>query len=210
MSEQQGIIHAIRYMSGYVEGYGALGYSWCKAVYKNRLLEYVKCGEHNLSLQQHLLHEKWEAEFLKPEFESLALSGVLASVWCSICGGDTLDGVTHCVEKFFCYKCRDAGEIEKARTAWTVENKRKIDEWERERLEKQAADNLAVQERLSKAFHVKHDVYLEGTEDGLRLVSREHIKNDLHDYFYLKDLLFISQEEIKALKARGLDAILQM
>jgi len=163
----------VTFQQGYVEGYGAPGYAWCRAICDNRQLERIECSENDLSLALYKLKLKWAD--IPTDLEDFEL----ASAWCDHCKGDTLEGSISCVEKVFCRKCEPL--IEGYKEAF----RRRMAESEREliaRAENERLSRLAtIEVQKSGAFHWRDGWFFKRLSDGS--VSIFHAE-DSKDYLY--------------------------
>lgn len=149
---------AVTFQQGYVEGYGAPGYAWCRAVCENRQLERIECSENDLSLELYKLKQKWSEPPASLEtFE-------LASQWCDHCKGDTLEGSISCVEKVFCRKCEPF--IDGYKDAYKKRMAASEQELNARAESQKLAHIAAVEARKSGAFHWKDNWFFRRTADG--------------------------------------------
>ncbi len=148
----------ITFQQGYVEGYGAPGYAWCRAIFENRQLERIQCSEHDLSLELYKLKQKWTtAPTNLEDFE-------LASQWCDHCKGDTLEGSISTVEKVFCRKCEPF--IEGYKNAYRLRVEETTRKWNAE-IDEQKQKRLAqIEASKFGAFHWRDSWYFKRLPNG--------------------------------------------
>jgi hypothetical protein len=165
----------IQLITSHLPGYGSPEEWHICVVYDNRLLqESVVYSLYQLGAKESELQRHWN-KFRKnlDAFTEFVAKSPLASPLCDVCGHDTLDGGSSCVEMYFCLQCANDGTLDLYRQeyldACEVRQKQRdteiADDKERRRLEAVAA---------MQGFHYKDNWYFKRLEDGSVLVSRVH------------------------------------
>jgi len=131
--------NGVKYLDHLGSDYNTVVWTF-RVVYKNKLLETREVSsqfEHGRNSV--LLRIKYEDKS-EEELEELAALAKLASPWCTICGGDTLDGCFSCVGELFCSRCEDKipEYKEKYTTELILKEMKREEEQEKERLRRKS------------------------------------------------------------------------
>ncbi len=140
--------------------------SWTiKAVFDNRVLaEKSLYSEYDLGVASTELKSKW-GKLSKKELESRVKGKKLASSWCSICGGDTLNGGTSCCDLVFCKNDSCQNQI-KFYQDWSAA---KSEDWRRKDLKQARAENQKQVESCLSGFHWKDNKYFRRSGDVVEM-----------------------------------------
>ncbi len=90
----------------YLPGYGGPSCWKVRAVCDNHLLEKEQTlySEREVGQQEVLLQQKWKRNSRRPGWAEWLAARPLASSLCSVCGGNTLDGISSVAQRAFCQK----------------------------------------------------------------------------------------------------------
>lgn len=96
----------IRIDEGFMEGYGGSGIHWTRITYGNILLARLESrSEGDIAVRLYKEKLKWRKDWTAEAWAKAIKGKKAASILCSVCGGNTLDGGISCVEMYFCKKC---------------------------------------------------------------------------------------------------------
>lgn len=152
-------------------GYGSSApESWSiRVIYKNILLDAASVRtSRDAGKAEAKFEVKWDHEWNKIDFFTAIQGKPLASMLCSHCGLDTLDGTHQCVERIFCNRCAAAGVIDKA----IAEYDEKQEQYKRERDQEEQVRQLAEQAKVYEAqtgFHWRDGWYFKRMVNGVRI-----------------------------------------
>lgn len=149
------MIYEITFDSGEVQGYGGPGYHWIKAIYDNKVLDEVHGSEFDMGRASIELEQKWKKDWVESEFASAIKDKPMASPLCSICGDPCKGEGCSCLDKYFCKKCMDAGEVEKAKDDWERRQEDNKVEYE----VKRQAEKKKEREDAERGFHWREGWY---------------------------------------------------
>ena len=106
----------IEIVTQHLPGYGSPEEWHSRVIYDNRLLEeFITYTQFQLGSQTTTYHQKWDKIFNTATFQELVDKAPLASPLCDVCGSNTLDGGSSCVEMYFCKKCSADGTLDQYR-----------------------------------------------------------------------------------------------
>lgn len=95
----------IRVLIQHYPGYGAPEAWKICVICDNRLLEERSIGDaRSCGREEVLLEQKWCKRSRRGGWEAKLAQSPLASLLCSVCSGDTLDGITYVNGRHFCTK----------------------------------------------------------------------------------------------------------
>ena len=101
------MIYNVVVKMGCTPGYGASDEWWVRVTYKNSLLYTATfLSEVEAALVAQEQKGFWLRDFEEDKFAAMIENAPSASPLCDHCGGDTLGGITYCVNKKFCKACR--------------------------------------------------------------------------------------------------------
>ena len=155
----------IRIDQGVVEGYGGPGYDWARVTCDNLLLESFKSpSEGDIAVSICKAKQKWSKDWTVEAWEKATKGKKQASPLCSVCGGDTLDGISSCVEMTFCKKCVPRIDEFRKKYAEKVEKSRRESDLKQQSIR----DHRSQETRtlLAGAFHWKDGWYFKRMKDG--------------------------------------------
>lgn len=164
----------IRIDQGHVEGYGGPGYYWARVSCDNILLEEFKSRDSgDIAVSVHKANEKWSKNWTIDAWNKATKRKKRASALCSVCGGDTLDGSSGCVNMTFCKKCQPRIDEFRAKYNEDVEGARRA----RELMLQKDNDKRTNETRatLAGAFHWKDGWHFKRTKDGSVRVMRPDV-----------------------------------
>lgn len=157
---------------GFMEGYGGPGQYWARIICDNVLLEsFQSRSEGDIAVKVHEAKKKWSREWTKERWSAAIAGKTQASALCSVCGGDTVDGVSSCVEMTFCKKCEPRIDEFRKKYQEKVEARQRAAEVKRqdESKKRTAATRSAL---ADGCFHWRDGWYFKRMQDGSVRVMR--------------------------------------
>lgn len=170
----------IKIDQGHVEGYGGPGYHWARLTSDNLLLEEFKGDRADIAVKVHEAKKKWSKNWSDDTWSKATKAKKPASPLCSVCGGDTLDGRTLCVDMTFCRKCQPRIEEFKKKYHDAVEAGQR-----ESALKQQAAQDEQVRKTgaaLAGAFHWKDGWFFKRVKDGSVRIMRPESRDGREEY----------------------------